>query len=486
MSPALLPGLSIVLPCFDEAENLRDVVRYSTAAAERFAVRHEIVIVDDGSTDDTIAIAGELASRDPRVQLVVHASNRGYGEALRSGIAAAHLPWVLMIDADLQLDVAELENFLAPAASADFVIGRRILMQGSVGRRLGGAVWRRFVQNALDLPIHDVDCAYRLVRLDLLRQSRPARRRPARGRRAAGQEPRRGRADRRGPRAPPRARRGPQHRGRDPDDEQDAARAVEAASRDRSTADVGSRPVTMPGTVSAGMAGQTLDILVCDDDSTLREALRQSFERAGHRVLAVPDGRAAIDRASTQHFDVVLLDVALGPSSPDGYEVCRELRERRNSVAVIMLTALDSEAEAVLGLEAGADDYVIKPFRPAELRSRIRAVLRRVGTGDDRATLALRVGPIELDPGVREVRRDGKSVDLTFSEFEILHALMAQRHRVHSRHELLRAVWGDSAYRDPRSVDVHIRHLREKLETKPEEPELILTVRGAGYRVGEP
>jgi DNA-binding response OmpR family regulator len=244
--------------------------------------------------------------------------------------------------------------------------------------------------------------------------------------------------------------------------------------------------VTMPDTVSAGMAAQTLDILVCDDDSTLREALRQSFERAGHRVLAVPDGRAAIDRASTQHFDVVLLDVALGPSSPDGYEVCRELRERRNSVAVIMLTALDSEAEAVLGLEAGADDYVIKPFRPAELRSRIRAVLRRVGSGDGRATLALRVGPLELDPGVREVRRDGKSVDITFSEFEILHALMAQRHRVHSRHELLRAVWGDSAYRDPRSVDVHIRHLREKLETKPEEPELILTVRGAGYRVGEP
>jgi glycosyltransferase involved in cell wall biosynthesis len=169
MSPALLPGLSIVLPCLDEAENLRDVVRHSTAAAEQFALRHEIVIVDDGSTDDTIAIAGELASQDPRVQLVVHAFNRGYGEALRSGIAAASLPWVLMIDADLQLDVAELGNFLAPAATADFVIGRRILMQGSVVRRLGSAVWRRFVQNALDLPVHDVDCAYRLVRLDLLR-----------------------------------------------------------------------------------------------------------------------------------------------------------------------------------------------------------------------------------------------------------------------------------------------------------------------------
>jgi DNA-binding response OmpR family regulator len=232
------------------------------------------------------------------------------------------------------------------------------------------------------------------------------------------------------------------------------------------------------------MASQALDILVCDDESSLREALRQSFEREGHQVLAVADGRSAIDRASTQHFDVVLLDVALGPGSPDGYEVCRELRARRNPVAVIMLTALDSEADAVLGLEAGADDYVVKPFRPAELRSRIRAVLRRVG-GTDRAGAPLRVGALEVDPGARLVKRGGEPVDITFAEFEILHALMAERHRVHSRHELLRAVWGDSAYRDPRSVDVHIRHIREKVETTPEEPEIILTVRGAGYRIGE-
>jgi DNA-binding response OmpR family regulator len=233
------------------------------------------------------------------------------------------------------------------------------------------------------------------------------------------------------------------------------------------------------------MASQTLDILVCDDESSLREALRQSFQREGHRVVAVGDGRSAIDRATTQHFDIVLLDIALGPGSPDGYEVCRELRSRRNPVAVIMLTALDSEADAVLGLEAGADDYVIKPFRPAELRSRVRAVLRRVGTGDGRSGSPVRIGPLTLDPGLREVRRDGESVDLTFSEFEILHELLAQRHRVHSRHELLRAIWGDSAYRDPRSIDVHVRHLREKLEVKPDEPELILTVRGAGYRIGE-
>ena len=241
-----------------------------------------------------------------------------------------------------------------------------------------------------------------------------------------------------------------------------------------------------PDTVSEQMTVQTLDILVCDDESALREALRQSFQREGHRVLAVPDGRAAIDHASTSHFDVVLLDVALGPGSPDGYEVCRELRARRNGVPIIMLTALDSEADAVLGLEAGADDYIVKPFRPAELRSRIRAVLRRVGAGSGGASAPLRVGPLALDPGRREVQRDGREIELTFSEFEILHALMSRRDRVHSRHDLLRAIWGDSAYRDPRSIAVHVRHLREKLETRAEEPELILTVRGAGYRIGEP
>jgi DNA-binding response OmpR family regulator len=232
------------------------------------------------------------------------------------------------------------------------------------------------------------------------------------------------------------------------------------------------------------MPVQTLDILVCDDESSLREALRQTFQREGHRVLAVGDGRAAIDHATTANFDVLLLDVALGPGSPDGYEVCRELRARRNAVPIIMLTALDSEADAVLGLEAGADDYVIKPFRPAELRSRIRALLRRVGV-EARANVPLRVGPLTLDPGVREVRNDGKPVALTFTEFELLHTLMAQRDRIHSRQNLLLAIWGESAYRDPRAIDVHVRHLREKLEAVPEDPKLILTVRGAGYRIGE-
>jgi DNA-binding response OmpR family regulator len=230
----------------------------------------------------------------------------------------------------------------------------------------------------------------------------------------------------------------------------------------------------------------SLSILVVDDESDLREMLTRSFSREGHRVSAVGDGRTAIDRATTEHFDIVLLDVALG-AGPDGYEVCRTLRGRRNVVPIIMLTALDSEADAVLGLEAGADDYVTKPFGLAELRSRIRAVLRRAGPraaglGSDTLT----IGSVSLDRSRREVSIEGEPVRLTFSEFELLDALMTDPGRLLNRQELLRAIWGDSAYRDPRAIDVHIRHLREKLEPEPEKPKYILTVRGAGYRLGTP
>ncbi len=228
----------------------------------------------------------------------------------------------------------------------------------------------------------------------------------------------------------------------------------------------------------------SLKILVVDDEETLRETLTSSFSREGHTVEAVASGGEAIARAGAEHFDVVLLDVALG-AGPNGYEVCRTLREQRNVVPIIMLTALDTEADAVQGLEAGADDYVTKPFGLAELRSRVRAVLRRSGPralGRE----ALTVGPVTLDRGRREVTVNGEPVRLTFSEFELLAQLMAEPGQLRNRQELLRAIWGDSAYRDPRAIDVHIRHLREKLEERPEEPQLILTVRGAGYRFQGP
>ncbi|MEA2307632.1 MAG: two-component system, OmpR family, response regulator RegX3 [Solirubrobacteraceae bacterium] len=232
------------------------------------------------------------------------------------------------------------------------------------------------------------------------------------------------------------------------------------------------------------MAVSALDILIVDDDAPLREMLTRSFDREGHRITAVADGDGALTATREGRFDVVLLDVALGPG-PSGHDVCRTLRSRRDVTPIIMLTALDSEADAVQGLESGADDYVTKPFGLAELRSRIRAVLRRT-TGRVVEDGALSVAGVLVDRRERTVQVRGESVKLTFSEFELLGCLMERPGRLFNRQELLRAIWGDSAYRDPRAIDVHIRHLREKLEPQPEEPSLILTVRGAGYRFREP
>ena len=230
-------------------------------------------------------------------------------------------------------------------------------------------------------------------------------------------------------------------------------------------------------------ASSALDILLVDDDQPLagdadaflraRGPPRDRRRRTAKRRSTPPQERS---------FDVVLLDVALG-AGPTGYDVARMLRTRRDVVPIIMLTALDSEADAVQGLEAGADDYVTKPFGLAELRSRIRAVLRRaqgrVVEGN------LRVGPVMLDRDLRRVTMEDNPVRLTFSEFELLGCLMSRPGYAFNRQELLRAIWGDSAYRDPRAIDVHIRHLREKLEPRPEEPSLILTVPGQGYRFRE-
>ncbi len=167
-APHALPGLTIVLPCFNEAENIADAIRYATTAAERCATAHEIVVVDDGSSDATAAIAAGFASRDRRVRLVVHTGNQGYGDALRSGIAAAQMPWVLLTDADLQFDLDELEDFLPCAAQADLVVGWRILRQDPLHRRVNAAAWNWLVRRAFALPVRDVDCAFKLIRRDLL------------------------------------------------------------------------------------------------------------------------------------------------------------------------------------------------------------------------------------------------------------------------------------------------------------------------------
>ena len=222
-------------------------------------------------------------------------------------------------------------------------------------------------------------------------------------------------------------------------------------------------------------------ILLVDDDADLRATLSARLAREGHDVTTAADGGAAVTRACTESFDMVLLDVALGPGI-DGNEAARALRARGNMVPIVMLTARDSEADAVLGLEAGADDYVTKPFGFAELRSRMRAVLRRSRPGEV-ATGAVELGPLRLDRRQRTVEVRGRPVELTFAEFELLNALITDPGRTFDRQQLLTAIWGTSTYRDPRAIDVHVRHLREKLEDEPARPRLLLTVRGVGYRL---
>ena len=168
MAPRALTGLTVVLVSFDEAERLPSALFNATTAAQHCADTHEIVVVDAGSSDESIAVAAATAARDPRVRLVVHAQTLGYGAALRSGIAAARMPWVLLADTGLQFDARDLEDMLPLTASADLVVGWRILPQGQVGARARAAIRNRFLRAAFDLRVHDIDCAFRLVRRELL------------------------------------------------------------------------------------------------------------------------------------------------------------------------------------------------------------------------------------------------------------------------------------------------------------------------------
>lgn len=163
-----LRGLTIVLPCFNEGQNVADAIRYATRAAERCALDHEIIVVDDGSSDDTAAIAAGFAERDRRVRVIVHPYNLGYGDALRSGISAASMEWVLLTDSDLQFDLGELENFLPAARGADMILGWRILRKDPFHRRANAAARNWLVRRAFDLPVRDVDCAFKLIRRELL------------------------------------------------------------------------------------------------------------------------------------------------------------------------------------------------------------------------------------------------------------------------------------------------------------------------------
>jgi len=224
-------------------------------------------------------------------------------------------------------------------------------------------------------------------------------------------------------------------------------------------------------------------ILLVDDERSIQTLLSYPLRKDGYHVTAARDGREALQRFDEARFDLVILDLML--PQMDGVEVCRELRSR-SQVPIIMLTAKGGEMDKVAGLEVGADDYITKPFSMREFRSRVKAALRRsrmaVEPPDEET---IEHGELTVDFGRRLVTLRGEEVGVTYVEFEILAALARSPGRVLSRETLLEHVWGDSEYRDPRTVDVHIRHLREKLETDPKEPEFLLTVRGVGYRFRE-
>jgi DNA-binding response OmpR family regulator len=223
-------------------------------------------------------------------------------------------------------------------------------------------------------------------------------------------------------------------------------------------------------------------ILLVDDEQSIQTLLSYPLQKDGYEVVNATDGRQALARFDEGPFDLVVLDVML--PQVDGLEVCRRMRAR-STVPIIMLTAKAEEVDKVVGLELGADDYITKPFSVREFRSRVRAALRRgamsrveeLGDETPLAILDLRIDFAKRAVTVREER-----VDLTFVEFEILVALARNPGRVFTRDMLLTRIWGDSAFRDPRTIDVHIRHLREKLEVDAKDPEYLFTVRGVGYR----
>ena len=222
-------------------------------------------------------------------------------------------------------------------------------------------------------------------------------------------------------------------------------------------------------------------ILLVDDEDSVRKVLAFPLERDGFTVVQAADGEEALRQFGAHAVDLVVLDIML--PRLDGLEVCKRLRAT-SSVPIIMLTARDDELDKVIGLELGADDYITKPFSIREFRSRVRALLRRARAAQAPVDEAERLEHegLVIDVPRRAVEVRGEPVQLTYVEFELLRTLAAQPGRVFSRRMLLEALWKSADYRDPRTIDVHVRHLREKLEAEPRTPEYILTVRGVGYR----
>jgi len=218
-------------------------------------------------------------------------------------------------------------------------------------------------------------------------------------------------------------------------------------------------------------------ILLVEDESTIAFGLQLDLKSEGYDVEIESDGESALERARKEPFDLILLDVML--PRKDGFEVCRDLRRSGSKTPIIMLTAKTQEAEKVLGLEIGADDYVTKPFSPRELRARVKAALRRTAQDDAQV---YRFGDAEVDFGRCELRCAGRPVELTALEFKLLATFIHSRGKVLNRDQLLDLVWGHDTFVTDRVVDNHVVKLRKKIEPEPSEPRYIVSVRGLGYR----
>jgi len=224
------------------------------------------------------------------------------------------------------------------------------------------------------------------------------------------------------------------------------------------------------------VADRSARILLVDDEQSIQTLLSYPLRKEGYDVVQATDGRQALDRFDEQNFDLVVLDLML--PKVDGLEVCRRLRSR-SAVPIIMLTAKSEEIDKVVGLELGADDYVTKPFSIRELLARIKAVLRRAHGGSQERYA---FGDVAVNLRTCQVTRDGKPVEFSAKEFDLLKYFLCHPGEALSRDRLLEKVWGYNSFPTTRTVDAHIVHLRQKLELKPEEPRFILTVHGVGYK----
>jgi phosphate regulon transcriptional regulator PhoB len=225
-------------------------------------------------------------------------------------------------------------------------------------------------------------------------------------------------------------------------------------------------------------------ILIVEDENDIAELIRYNVERAGYQAQVLRDGHQALQLLRREVPDLLVLDLML--PGMDGLELCRRLRAEpaTRALPIIMVTAKGEETDRVVGLEMGADDYLVKPFSPRELVARLRAVLRR-REGPEPEADQLVAGDISLNRGRHEVTRAGVPITLSAMEFKLLAFLLANRGRAFTREQLLDRVWGQDRFVEPRTVDVHIRRLREKVEADPKRPSLILTVRGLGYRCAD-